>query len=152
LFEGYQIRCQLISVPGQMVWAKRRQHLLAEADAVVFVGETSREKFAESLSVLQGLQTFLQSQQHPAGIVFQANKRDLPGALPLTEMQYKLAALSPNISIVESVATQATGTRFAFVMAVRLALDRVRELIKSASLPEGKPEIESGEDLLQAIK
>lgn len=152
LFEGYQIRCQLISVPGQMVWARRRQRLLEDADAVVFVGETSREKFDESLGVLKGLQKFLQGQQHPAGVVFQANKRDLPGVLPLAEMQYKLAALIPNISIVESVATQSTGTRFAFVMAVRLALDRVRELIKSAALPEGKPEIESGEALLEAIK
>lgn len=152
LFEGYQIRCQLVSVPGQIVWARRRQQILEQADAIVFVGETSREKFDESLSVLRGLQKFLRDQQHPAGIIFQANKRDLPGALPMAEIQHKLAALFPNILTVESVATQSTGTRFAFVMAVRMALDRVRELIKSSSLPEGKPEVENGEELLRVIR
>lgn len=152
LFEGYQIRCQIVSVPGQMVWARRRQQLLKNADAIVFVGETSREKFAESLTVLRGLQKALQHQRHPAGVIFQANKRDLPGALPLTEIQAKLAALFPNALVVESVATKSTGTRFAFVMAVRAALDRVRELIKAAALQEGSPEIQSGEALLQTLK
>jgi signal recognition particle receptor subunit beta len=151
LFEGYQIRCQLVSVPGQIVWARRRQQLLQSADAIVFVGETSREKFDETLSVLQGLQNFLQDQPHPPGIIFQANKRDLPGALPLTEIQSRLAVVSPNAQLVESIATESTGTRYAFVMAVRVALDHVRELIKAAVLPEGKPEIESGEALLHAI-
>lgn len=152
LFEGYQIRCQLISVPGQIVWARRRQQILENADSIVFVGETTREKFDESLSILQGLHNFQTGQLYPPGIIFQANKRDLAGALPLTEIQYKLAAISPHLAIVESVATQSTGTRYAFVMAVRLALDRVRELIKSGTLPEGKPEVESGEELLRIIK
>src|SRR5262245_10139235 len=40
-FEGRQIRCQIVSVPGQMTLAPRRQRLLASADAVVFVCSSS---------------------------------------------------------------------------------------------------------------
>ncbi|HKU41917.1 MAG TPA: hypothetical protein VJR89_27355, partial [Polyangiales bacterium] len=40
LFEGRQIRCQVVSVPGQTEHARRRQQLLASADAVVLVADT----------------------------------------------------------------------------------------------------------------
>src|SRR5690349_6479428 len=37
LFEGRQIRCQIVSVPGQAELAERRKLLLQSADAVVLV-------------------------------------------------------------------------------------------------------------------
>src|SRR3954469_21794785 len=41
LFEGHQIRCQIVSVPGQPDLAARRRALLESADVVVFVADTS---------------------------------------------------------------------------------------------------------------
>src|SRR5262245_2896865 len=40
-FEGCRIRCQIVSVPGQAVLGERRRRLLAAADVVVFVGDSS---------------------------------------------------------------------------------------------------------------
>src|SRR5690349_23457204 len=40
-FEGYRIRCQLVSVPGQVELAARRRQIVLGADAVVFVGDST---------------------------------------------------------------------------------------------------------------
>jgi hypothetical protein len=55
-------------------------------------------------------------------------------------------------AIVESVATEGTGIREAFVFAVRLALDRVRELMNTDSLTTIRPEVNSAAELLQELR
>jgi len=153
LFEGYQIRCQIVSVPGQPVLAPRRQRLIASADVVVFVGDTTRERLAESLSYLRGLSRHLRNLEGPPiGIIFQANKRDLAEAVPIEEIQQQLDEELKSIAIIESVATEGFGIRHTFIFAVRLSLDRVRESIKTNALPRGRPEDDTGEELLRSIK
>lgn len=153
LFEGYQIRCQLVSVPGQLVLAQRRQQLIETADVIVFVGDTSRDEIAESIAHLKSLVSRLETLPGPpVGIIFQANKRDHSEAVDLAEIQQMLGRDMKGISIVESVAKDGVGIRQAFIFGVRLSLDRVRELIKNDSLERGRPPIDSGHDLLQSIK
>jgi signal recognition particle receptor subunit beta len=153
LFEGYQIRCQIISVPGQAEWAPRRRHLIEGADVVVFVGDTTRGRFADSLSSLRSLHGQLQELAGPpVGIVFQANKRDRADAVPLEEIQSELGKALKGIAVVESVASEGSGIRQAFVFGVRLCLDRVRELVRTNSLPTGSPEVDSGEDMLRNLR
>ena len=41
LFEGRQIRCQIITVPGQTVLGHRRRAILETADVVVFVSDSA---------------------------------------------------------------------------------------------------------------
>lgn len=152
LFEGYQIRCQIITVPGQSFWAVRRKHIIDSADAVIYVGDTTRGRFADSLNGLKSLHEQLrQLPEPPVGIIFQANKRDLVDTVPLDEIQRALGEAVKGIAVVESVAAEGSGIRQAFVFGVRLCLDRVRELIQTDSLPVGAPEIDSGEDLLREI-
>jgi hypothetical protein len=38
-FEGYKIRCQIVSVPGQPELSQRRWRLVKDADAIVYVGD-----------------------------------------------------------------------------------------------------------------
>ena len=153
LFEGYQIRCQIITVPGQAVWSVRRKHIIDSADAVVYVGDTTRGRFADSLDGLKRLHRQLQQlPEPPVGIIFQANKRDLVDTVPLDEIQRALGEAVKGIAIIESIASEGSGIRQAFVFGVRLCLDRVRELIRTNSLPVGAPEIDSGEDLLREIR
>lgn len=122
-FEGREIRCQIISVPGQRALAPRRKLLLDTADAVVFVADTSRDGIAESTRHLDELLQTLSGADAPRpGVVLQANKRDLPDAAPLDRLRR-----THGLAVVESVASQGEGTREAFVFAVCLALDRVCE-------------------------
>lgn len=149
LFEGRQIRCQIISVPGQASLASRRRHLLEGADVVVFVGDSRREHLQVTRQYLTGLQGVLKRMPGPPiGIVMQANKRDHENAADLPEVRALLDELDLKAAIVESVATTGDGIREAFVFAVRLALDRVRELLTSGDLTSSAPTIDSADDLL----
>src|SRR6185295_10346156 len=56
------------------------------------------------------------------------------------------------VAISESVAHEGQGTRETFVLAVRLALDRVRELVQRGELPRGRPEVDSAEELLASFE
>lgn len=149
LFEGRQIRCQIVSVPGQDELAARRRELLASADAVVLVADTREPALPEALRVLAQLLPHCRAQEPPVGVVLQANKRDARDSVPRERLHAELGAIAP-LAIVDTVATAGDGVREAFVFAVRLALDRVRAL--TGRLPEGEPEVSSAEDLLARLK
>jgi signal recognition particle receptor subunit beta len=153
LFEGHRIRCQIVSVPGQATLAPRRRRLLESADVVVFVGDSSPAGFAADRRYLAALSSVLRGLRGPpVGIVMQANKRDLPDAVPLEQLQSMLDELQVRIGIVESVATEGSGVRESFVFAVRLALDRIRELMRIGDLPTARPKIDTAEDLLGELQ
>jgi len=152
LFEGRQIRCQIISVPGQASLAPRRAHLLRSADVVIFVGDTSPEGYPSLDSYLHGLFVLLRSIPGPTiGVVLQANKRDHLGAAPLESLR-DFRNGEARLAVFESIATDGAGIREAFVFAVRLALDRVRELMALGKLRHGPPEIDTSGELLAHLK
>lgn len=127
-FEGAPIHCQVVSVPGQRRWTRRRDHFLDRADVIVFVGDTSARGWPETLDRLRELRAQLDTRTGaPVGLVFQANKRDLEDAVSLDKI--KAAVSSARMAIIESCAEDGTGVRETFVFAVRLALDRVRDEI-----------------------
>src|SRR5262245_24504994 len=47
-YQGCRIRCQIVSVPGQVAFAKRRRRLLADADVVVCVADSSPSGWPQS--------------------------------------------------------------------------------------------------------
>ncbi len=125
-FDGAPIRCQIVTVPGQERWLSRRTHLLARADVVVFVGDTTAGAWTATLQQLRDLCARMDARDGPpVAVVFQANRRDAPDALDIDSVRRQVA--SQRVAVVESVAVEGTGIREAFVFAVRLALDRVRE-------------------------
>lgn len=153
LFEGRRIRCQIVSVPGQATLAPRRRRLLQSADVVVFVGDSSPAGFETDRQYLAGLRSVLDEVSGPPiGIVFQANKRDLPDAAPMDQLRSMLDEMDLHPAIVESVATQGIGIREAFVFAVRLALDRIRELMDTDSLATARPQVNSAAELLDELR
>lgn len=153
LFEGHRIRCQVVSVPGQATLAPRRRALLAQADVVVFVADARREHAAGLPAYLDGLARILSAVDGPpVGLVVQANKRDLPGAVPVPDLRRVLDQAGLRVGIVESVATDGAGIREAFVFAVRLALDRAREQLRTGGLRSARPQVASGEELLDELR
>mgnify|MGYP001546011864 CR=1 FL=1 len=149
-FDGAPIRCQIVSVPGQDRWLHRRLHLLERADVVVFVGDTSAPAWPATLTRLRDLKTRLEARSGPpVGIVFQANRRDAADAISLDVVRAQ--AGSERVALVESVALDGTGVREAFVFAVRLALDRVREEQRTGALPHSNVEGASEQLLAQLL-
>lgn len=151
MFDGRQIRCQIVSVPGQRDLAHRRKLLLDTADAVVLVLDTRREEWDFSLRWVKETAPHCRSQSPPLGLVLQANKRDAADAVPAEEMREALARIAP-VAVVPSTATSGEGIREAFVLSVRLALDRVRALASEGRLAKGKPAEDDPSALLERIR
>ncbi len=153
LFEGRRIRCQIVSVPGQATLASRRRQLLETADVVVFVSDSTADAVDQTSHYIAGLKRVLGALPGPpVGIVVQANKRDRPNAVTLQDLNARLEHAGSRAAVIESVATAGVGIRETFVFAVRLALDRVRELIRTQQLTHADPAIDSAEDLLRDIR
>jgi signal recognition particle receptor subunit beta len=151
-FEGCQIRCQIVSVPGQRTLGARRRRVIEGADVVVFVADSSARETARTLAYLLELREMLAGAASPVGVILQANKRDLADAIPLDELRQRLAEAGWPIGVVESIASDGTGIREAFVYAVRLALDRVRDLMTRNALPTAPVGPTTAEELLRVLR
>jgi hypothetical protein len=152
-FEGHPIRCQIISVPGQAILAPRRLRLLEPADAIVFVADSSPAGFISDRGYLSGLARVLEKIPGPrVGLVLQANKRDHVHAIPIDQIHSMMESMGLRAGVVESVANSGAGIREAFVFAVRLALDRVRELMRTKQLLQARPQVDSPQELLDLLK
>lgn len=122
--DGRAIRTQVVAVPGHLPHLRAR--LLITADVVLFVADTSRGGLVRSRNALDQLREVLNAIPDPApGLIVQANKRDLPDAVPMDEV-HRVLDLSDRDTVIESVATEGGGVRQAFVFAVREGLKHVR--------------------------
>ena len=126
LYDGRRIHCQIVSVPGQRSLAARRDLLVESADALVFVFDSRPGALEENVDRLLELLSWARSQSPPLGVVVQANKQDSPEATSAELLRSRLAHAP--VAMTETVATSGSGVRETFVLAVRLALDRVRAL------------------------
>jgi len=151
LFDGRQIRCQIVSVPGQKELAHRRKLLLETADAVVLVLDTREMEWEFGLGWVRDTVPFCRGKTPPVGLVLQANKRDAPDAVAIEDIQGSLRRVAP-VAVVASTATSGEGIREAFVLAVRLALDRVRALAAAGQLRTGKPTEDDATQLLERMQ
>lgn len=110
LIEGYQTKFLLYTVPGQVVYNATRELVLRGVDGLVFVVDSHPARWEDNLSALRNLAATLENngkdlRQMP--IVYQYNKRDLPDAVPLGQLE---DALNPyHFPYVEAAASTGHG-------------------------------------------
>ena len=103
-----QLRCQLLTVPGQGERSYRRRPLLEGADGVVFVADSQVERMEANIESLDNLRINLKEQGYDLDkipFVMQYNKRDLPNAVPVEELR---KVLNPR-NVTERQAVAPTG-------------------------------------------
>lgn len=122
---GFQLSCQVISVPGQAVLAARRRHLVAQADVVVFVCDSGRARLDESREALSTLRQVLDEQARDVAILLQANKQDSEDALQPSELVEALG-LPEATPVVAARASDGVGVVETLVLAIRSAADAVQ--------------------------
>jgi signal recognition particle receptor subunit beta len=90
---AFNLKIQLYTVPGQVFYNETRKLVLKGADAVVFVADSqlsmidsTRDSFANLLENLE--QNNIDPNDTP--IIVQFNKRDIPGVLPVEQLQEAL--------------------------------------------------------------
>jgi signal recognition particle receptor subunit beta len=149
IIQGQKLRCQLITVPGQTVLARRRWHLLKRADVVVFVLDSTPTGFEEARPMFESMQRFALTQVPPVPIIVQANKQDQPGALDPAQIAGKLM-LAPSL-VVPASAEAGTGVRETTVLAIRAVADKVQKHVLSHGLFSLRGPSFSGEQIRAQI-
>ncbi|HEX6250366.1 MAG TPA: ADP-ribosylation factor-like protein [Gemmatimonadaceae bacterium] len=98
---GFRTRFHLYTVPGQVYYNASRKLILKNVDGIVFVGDSQRERLEANQESMQNLYDNLQEYGYDLTrmpFVIQYNKRDLPNALPVAELQ---AALNPGWPVLD---------------------------------------------------
>ena len=86
---GFRTRMQLYTVPGQVYYNATRRLVLRGADGVVFVADSQPEQWDENIESLRNLHENLLEEDidlKTFPMVIQYNKRDLPGVLPVAQL------------------------------------------------------------------
>jgi signal recognition particle receptor subunit beta len=94
-FRGFDLRLQVLAVPGQAMYAATRRLVLKGADSLVFVANSARDRWEENIQSYREMTTNLLSHHlDPSSmpLVFQYNKRDLPQVMEIEALDRTLNA------------------------------------------------------------
>lgn len=90
---GYNTRFFLYTVPGQTYYNSTRRQILKGVDGIIFVADSQPHRWQANLESFRNLEINLMAHNldvNELPLVFQYNKRDLPGATPLRELSRAL--------------------------------------------------------------
>ncbi len=114
-FRSYELRFQIVAVPGQKFYGATRKMLLKNADSIVFVANSAIDRWQENLQSMKEMTEYLLDhgiEPSTLPIVFQYNKQDLPDTTDSALMERTLNARSaPSFA---AVATEGRGVLEAF--------------------------------------
>jgi mutual gliding-motility protein MglA len=125
---GFRTRFHLYTVPGQVFYDASRKLILKGVDGVVFVGDSQMERMEANIESLDNLRTNLAEQGYDLDklpYVVQYNKRDLPNASPLTELE---ETLNPTkVQSFEAVAPKGIGVFDTLKAVAKLVLTELKK-------------------------
>jgi len=109
---GFRTRFHLYTVPGQVYYNASRKLILKGVDGVVFVADSQAERAEANLESMQNLYDNMASHGYDLTrmpFVIQYNKRDLPNAASLADLQ---AALNPGWEVTDEARQRPTPDPF----------------------------------------
>ncbi len=123
---GFKTRLHFYTVPGQVYYNSTRRAVLTGVDGLVFVADSQRDKMEENVESLANLEENLNyygKSIKTLPLVIQYNKRDLPDATPVAEMDQ---ILNPDgYPYFESVATTGEGVLQTLTKITKLVLKHI---------------------------
>jgi signal recognition particle receptor subunit beta len=105
---GFKTRFHLYTVPGQVYYNASRKLILKGVDGIVFVADSQLDRMEANLESMQNLYDNMAEYGYDLTrlpFVIQYNKRDLPNAAPLGELQ---ASLNPGWEITDPARQRTT--------------------------------------------
>jgi len=109
---GFKTRFHLYTVPGQVYYNASRKLILKGVDGIVFVADSQIERMEANQEAMQNLYDNMAEYGYDLTrmpFIVQYNKRDLPNAAPVRELQ---AALNPGWEVTESSKMRVTPDPF----------------------------------------
>ncbi len=132
----FNLKIQLYTVPGQVFYNETRKLVLKGADSVVFVAdsqpamvEATRESFANLMENLRENQI----DPNDTPIVIQYNKRDIPGVLPIEQLQELLGF--EGYPYTEAAAIKGEGVMETFKLISKITAKHLFARLKGKSEP-----------------
>ncbi len=108
--KGFKVRFHLYTVPGQVFYDASRKLILRGCDGMIFVADSQRQRMEANIESIANLATNLKENGfdiRSIPYVLQLNKRDMPTAAPVDEMERLLRFRGE--PMIEAVANQGTG-------------------------------------------
>ena len=105
---GFKTRFHLYTVPGQVYYNASRKLILKGVDGIVFVADSQLERMEANVESMQNLYDNMAEYGYDLTkipFVVQYNKRDLPNAAPIKDLQ---AALNPGWPIEDAAQQKVT--------------------------------------------
>jgi len=149
---GFKTRFHLYTVPGQVYYNASRKLILKGVDGIVFVGDSQMERMEANQEAMQNLYDNMAEYGYDLTsmpFVIQYNKRDLPNASPIRELQSSLNpgwevtdparmrampdAAHPGEKLVEQLPTGEWIERAPYIEAVAVNGDGVFDTLKIVS-------------------
>ncbi len=125
---GMRTKFQLYTVPGQIYYNATRKLVLQGVDGVIFVADSSPDKMAENLESLQNLRDNLAEMSLTTDdipLVLQYNKRDLPNALSVADINAQLNPMG--VPVFEGVAREGKGVFATLKEISRLVIEKLNK-------------------------
>ncbi len=136
--KGMKLRVQLYTVPGQVFYDATRRIVLRGSDGLVFVADSQSLMMDANVESLENLVTNMKLNNldpETVPLVFQYNKRDLPGASDPAEMDKVLNWR--NVPSFTAVAIKGTGVNETLKKIIELVIRKIHD--QDATLKPGKP-------------
>jgi len=124
---GFRTRFHLYTVPGQVFYDASRKLILKGVDGVVFVADSQELRFDANLEAIDNLRINLKEHGYDLDTVpyvLQLNKRDLPSAMPLEELERALRVKDE--PVLPAVASTGKGVFETLKGVIRLVLSDLR--------------------------
>jgi signal recognition particle receptor subunit beta len=139
-FKGFTIKFHLYTVPGEIYHNTTRKLILRGVDGVVFIADSAPDKMPENLESFQNLEKNLAEygyKRETVPIILQYNKRDLPNALPVEEINRQFNKY--NLPVTEAVANKGVGVFDALKLIGKIMIDYLnKKYSRSRSASAGR--------------
>lgn len=147
---GFDAKFQLYTVPGQVYYNATRKLVLRGVDGIVFVADSQADKMDENIESLTNMRENMAEYGYNLNdipVVIQYNKRDLPGALPVEELDAKLNPDKWQSFSAEAV--NGPGVFDTLKMIIKLVLDKAKTTRNKSARKAAQPEPQQPEQSVQ---
>jgi signal recognition particle receptor subunit beta/GAF domain-containing protein len=151
-FRGFDLRLQILAVPGQAMYSATRRLVLKGADSLVFVANSALDRWEENIqSYREMTDNLLSHHLDPAKmpLVFQYNKRDLPQVLEIEALDRALNMR--RAEVIPAVAVRGEGVLETFGRILAHTVQDLANRYAILDVKEGAPARQWAEQALQDL-
>ena len=151
-YRGFELRLQVLAVPGQAMYATTRRLVLKGADSLIFVANSALDRWDENIqSYREMTQNLLSHHLDPEAmpLVFQYNKRDLPQVLGMDQLDRALNAR--HAETIPAVAVRGEGVLETFTSVLAQTVQSLSTRYAILDVAQGTPARQWAEDAVVSL-